>query len=135
MNDITTKTTMRQLLARWAEVEPEWCKLETWPDEEACYIAAEAGNEGEPGYSQGWQRVFDTKDGYYPWNSQALMEIQWAVQQAIVARGWRFNLECYPVTGVCEGVVFLDLFHIRRAGGDPAEALLSAYLAALEASK
>lgn len=116
MSDETTKT-MRDLLERWAAMEPERCRpCESGEDEVEVSI-----KKGE------WCQIIlediITLD---------LMWVQWATQQAIISRGWRFNLECYPVTAICEGVVFLDLFHVRRPGGDPATALLTAYLAALE---
>jgi hypothetical protein len=114
---------MRQLLQKWAEIEPGRCEksgkniftIQTAPDP----MEAEAKNIYDPDNLSGLDLAW----------------IQWVVQQAIIARGWRWNLECYPVTGICEGIVFFGSTHIRQREGGPAEALLSAYLETLEAQR
>jgi hypothetical protein len=113
--------TIRDLLRRWAELEPKRCRLSESNDNEIDVRI----NEGDM-----WCEI--ALDSIVALD---MMWIQWAVQQAIVKQGWRWNLECYPITEICEGVVFFDYDHIRRRGGDPAEALLAAYLAVLETNK
>lgn len=105
----------RKLLELWAELEPARCEKSS----KNIFTIEVDG---------------DAKNIYDPDNLTGLdlAWIQWAVQAAIIGRGWRYNLECYPVTGICEGLVFFNSSHIRSPGNNPAEALLGAYLEALE---
>lgn len=112
---------MRELLKRWAELEPDRCRQKL----------AEMALEGFVfNLNDCWNLIHSKKAN----EADSLMRIQWAVQQAIVARGWRWNLECYPLTGICEGMILISLSYVLRRGDDPATALLTAYLAALENS-
>lgn len=127
----------RELLRKWAELEPEACKLETrpnvdWHEEfEDFYIASEAGNPGGPGHGWGWQLVFTDKEpeAYYPWKSEALMRIQWAVQEAVVKR----NLPLDIHYGKTAWDVFIDGYEgFAKEKETVTEALLEAYIDYLE---
>lgn len=130
---------MRDLLTEWAKLEPEKCKRETrpnvdWQEEfEDFYIAQEAGNKGDPGYGQGWQLILTDKEprGYFPWQSAALMRVEWAVQTAIVER--KFNLSIDKKEQGMWHVFINDGIYQGWADSDNlAEALLKAYLEVIE---
>lgn len=101
---------MKELLKRWAELEPMLCKYLS--DGVALPVNGE------------WVFIYATL-------FDANMFIQYKVQQAIVARGWRFGIQHYS-----------DDFQVWVAAPNgrycwsnadsPAEALLSAYVKALE---
>lgn len=129
MNDTTpTKTTMRELLTRWAEVEPGRCEPSKSP-RLANIFTVQAGEEA--------------KNIYDPDNLSGLdlAWIQWAVQQAIVARGWRFDIQYprhsfppyYTVVWVSDQSVNFD--ETEREGPAIAETLLESYLKLLERHK
>lgn len=130
---------IRELLRKWAALEPEKCKLETRPNQdwheefEDFYIASEAGNEGEPGYGWGWQLVLtdNRPGGYHPWKSESLMRIQWAVQEAIANRKWGFTLayDSDYEAGISSDA---DWDTWSQGKHSAIAALLEAYIAALE---
>lgn len=130
---------MRNLLTRWAELEPGRCKRETrpnwdWHEEfEDFYIAGEAGNKDEPGHCWGWTLVLTDSEprGFWPWESEALMRIGYAVQEATQARGWRYSLEYFPITKLYE----VKVLHTQGRGSSPTEAILAAYLQVLEGER
>jgi hypothetical protein len=110
---------MRQLLQKWAEIEPGRCEksskniftIQTAPDP----MEAEAKNIYDPDNLSGLDLAW----------------IQWAVQRAIVARGWRFEFR-----GFSSGLGFqVELRGAPARDTNPAGALLKAYLKALEAAK
>lgn len=123
MNDTTTKTTMRQLLARWAEVEPTRCRVETLPDNLAEFILNLDGRAILVFTDTGIRGFWETE-------SDSLMQIQWAVQQAIIARNWAFTaryIARYKRHLASVG------FTYDQEGASQAEAILSAYLKEIEA--
>lgn len=128
---------MKELLERWAILEPDKCKRETrpnwdWHEEfEYFYIASEAGNKGESGHGWGWQLVLN-HSGYHPDDNEALGRIQWAVQQAIIARSGYFAIEYRPKEQAYRAIALND---IGVWGLTPTQALLGAYLDALESEK
>jgi hypothetical protein len=112
---------MKELLERWAALEPERVKrrwdgcLGVAHDDGGLVLEERPGTYGSP--------EFHKFAGIY---------VQAAVQEAIEARGGRWVLEMAQ-----EGTYFAN---VKRGHGDyvvggatPAEALLSAYLTALEA--
>lgn len=109
---------MKKLLELWGKLEPEKCEKSS-----KNIFTVQTGEEAK--------NIYDP-DGL---SGLDLAWIQWAAQEAIVQQGWRYNLECYKVTGIFEGIVFFSSGHTRRPGNNPAEALLGAYLAVLEASR
>lgn len=139
--------TIRDLLTQWAKLEPEWCKIETrpnwdWHEEfEDFYIAGEAGNKDEPGYSWGWNLVLTDSEpeGYYPWESEALMRIEGAVQYCLQERGWgyiaSYNPNYSPYWEV--RVYTYGKGEAPETGSDYGltEALLSAYLETLKVAE
>lgn len=132
------KTTMRQLLTRWAEVEPGRCLLvlaeNLKPDKADCqefYLVD----------SKRSQMVHSDVLDIDAESDDSLMRIQWAVQQAIVARGWYFEIKydpnCAdpknPYDATVETSTIGDGWGF---GNDGVTApLLVAYLDALEANK
>lgn len=132
---IQTKTTMRQLLARWAEVEPMKCKHES----EINQLQPREREQLSISTPYGWQIVF-TEAGYHPDEFRASMAIQMIVQRAIIARGWAFTLKfvVYPNNKYWQATVGDQLKKPAVVMADDAsatEALLSAYLKALEANQ
>lgn len=104
---------MRELLKRWAELEPELCKY--LKDGVALPINGE------------WVFIYTT-----PFDGN--MFIQWKVQQAIEARGWVFHLT--PVHWRVGNFYEVIIVTPGRDGSSESEniteALLSAYLKALD---
>lgn len=131
MNDTTTK--MRELLARWAEVEPGRCKREDWPSGERILILTPSG---------GWQLVWDEEEtgGYYPTQPAAEAFTQWLVQQAIIERGWvfelKYNPDCPDLNNSYDATVDSNKSGGWSFGNDGFTVpLLEAYLHTLEATK
>lgn len=134
--------TMRDLLTEWAKLEPEKCKIETrpnwdWREEfEDFYIAEEAGNKGEPGHGWGWRLVLTDKEprAYHPWESEALMRIQWTVQAAIVERKWSFRTGYDSQYGFGYEAEIEAYGHTvcRSNGANLTEVLLATYLVELK---
>lgn len=115
---IKESTNMRQLLEKWAEVEPGRCKRET----RDFYVTL--------GDNNFYLVITDsTPGGYCPSKEAALARVQWATQQAIIARGWYFELIYSLEYGYEATVGESDC----TSQDNMAEALLSAYLAAIEA--
>lgn len=118
MNDTTTKTTMRELLARWAEVEPDVCE-DLYGQTIRLHLLDDSTYSIHP--------IVDD----LPVSHLAM--IQWAVQQAIVARDWSFELSYYSILGSYGAEIDIDSHRsVNRPGSSPTEALLTAYLRALE---
>lgn len=113
-NDTTQpKTTIRELLARWAEVEPGRCeKLQI---------------DG----STVWATAGGTKQVYNPdeLSQVDLAWIQWATQAAIIERGWYVQVRYIPRQKQWLASVG---FTYDQEGDGPAEAILSAYLKEIE---
>lgn len=120
---------MKELLQRWAELEPERCRI--------------------PGNSSTAedQEVFIDEAGHQIWNAQSGLErglVQIAVQEAIAARGWTIRVEslyhAMDDSYIYDSIVFASNggFNWRSFGEEStmaAESLLSAYLKALEKAK
>jgi hypothetical protein len=128
MTEATTNqtNTMRELLARWAELEPERCKhIKTG-------LQANRVEWEEFYISDGDQELLTHSDMHNIscTSNGALMWIQWAVQQAIVARGWYFQVRYVPINKKFLASVG---FTYDQIGDNPAEAILSAYLKEIEA--
>lgn len=148
MNEVTTNQpdTMRQLLARWAAVEPEWCKNQnhhsfTRDEEDDNFYIKDGGGD-----TWGWHLVISDsnpsdEEGYYPYKRNALMYIQAAVQDAIIERGWSIELNYNP--GCSDPNNPYDAVVETSTSGDGwgfgndgfTAPLLSAYLQALEANQ
>lgn len=111
---------MRELLERWAKLEPAKCE---WNGKNIFTIQA-----GE-----------DARNIYDPDNLSVLYFdlawIQWAVQAAIVSRGWSYKVGRDSHYGFgYEAEINDSTAEDKRAQGhsSAAEVLLAAYLAALE---
>jgi hypothetical protein len=107
---------VKQLLQKWAELEPDAC-------------------ENLYGQTIRLHLSDDSSHGIYPLVDDLkiadLALVQWAVQEAIVARGWRFEFR-----GFSSGLGFqVELRGAPARDTNPAAALLKAYLKALEAAK
>lgn len=129
MNDTTTET-LTTLLARWAELEPERCT----------FIEAHKGIHNDLYNFPRLDWSVDIKDlgpeGHFsdPDKNCDLACIQGAVQEAIQARGWSWDMRHNQYGGVGFEATVWDMgpeYHC--IGQSPAAALLSAYLKALEA--
>ena len=115
-------------LRRWSELEPERCKQTSPHDTEVCfdYQVAVASD-----------MFFDVSSVSDP---IAPSVIQSAVQSAIEARGWWFSLKA-PLAGVRPDYRAIVSSRERLVSpcdaeaSNPAEALLSAYIKALEAER
>lgn len=116
-NEATPTKTMRELLARWAEIEPDLCKHDRWQD-----LFKEPRDEfrvsGKIAFSDQFR---DEPD---------LAWIQFATQQAIVERGWVYNLEWDG-----EWYVWINDKWTGQDLENPAKAILEAYIAALESNQ
>lgn len=115
---------MRELLEKWAEVEPGRCKRET----RDFYVTL--------GDNNFYLVITDsTPGGYCPSKEAALARVQWATQQAIIARGWGFEMQFN--TDWQNQTEAMVRYGVNWASSEPtdnpAEALLSAYLKALSA--
>lgn len=110
---------MKELLKRWAELEPGWCELRVG----GSYWVGKITVDGE---SVAYR-------AHPPFTEpHSLMRTQFAVQQAIVARGWDYRLETYTMEGDRQYVAWV--YPGGQALGQTTEAvaLLSAYLKALD---
>lgn len=121
--------TMRDLLTRWAAMEPDWCRLNlNWQPangDNNYYIATQTDD------SEGWQLVYGDAEPncYFPGKNEALGRIQYAVQAAIVARGWYVQSRYVPRQKQWIASVG---FTYDQVGDSPAEVILSAYLKEIE---
>jgi hypothetical protein len=141
MEGMMTDNTIVDKLLKWAELDPEWCKNDpfpSWDNQEDKNIYVSTQYPGKEYY--GWHLVYSETnpsddENFYPFKSDALMHIQWSVQNAIAARGWDYELlyDSYLVRlgGVGHWADVNNLTE-REAGDSPTEALLSAYLKAIE---
>lgn len=79
---------MKELLKKWAALEPDRCRLEDWPGGKRILILS----------PYGWQLVIDEEEpeGYFPNRLFAEAFTQHVVQQAIIARGWAFSINYDP---------------------------------------
>lgn len=110
---------MRELLKRWAELEPEKIDGEYWDDP----VTGGAGSEFRIAGVAVYSDLFEIGE-----NDPAL--IQWAVQEAIKDKNWWFSL-----SKATDGAGYWGRVKIAAFGAyndDPAAALLAAYLEALE---
>jgi hypothetical protein len=107
---------MEELLKRWAELEPKWCEFELPIGRFYVHYNLNNGHYGN----------------IYNLDDPTLAHIQRAIQNAIEARGWDMTLERRNTMGgwawfadtATSGITIMNT---------PAEALLSAYIKALEA--
>jgi hypothetical protein len=114
--------TIRELLRRWVEMEPERCKREDWPDGERILIST----------PYGWQLVMDDEEPttFYPDKERAEIYIQYVAQLAITARGWAFDIRYKKQWDV---LIDGGKFQGFATGKETVtEALLEAYLEMLE---
>ncbi|HEX7038900.1 MAG TPA: hypothetical protein VF202_02180 [Trueperaceae bacterium] len=117
----------RELLEKWAALEPDWCRV----DDERASVMADVGTPLErPRFTAQYHRLGQ----YEP-------DILAAVIEAVEARGWDWML-WGDGKGTREGCVRVPSTDLKRLDTpygpglvqvSPAEALLAAYLAALEA--
>lgn len=87
---------MKELLEKWATLEPYLCKRETrpnkdWHEEFEDYLLFSTETKA-------WYLVYSDSfiENYSLDKEGMLMKVQWAVQQAIVEKGWHFKLMNYP---------------------------------------
>lgn len=106
---------MRELLERWAKLEPERCQV----GEYYAHFSLD-----------GFQFRLWHNDVLTPRRSATLLA---AVIEAIEARGWDWNLmSMLPWNATARRYMATVTYHVKEADSDVA-ALLTAYLAALEA--
>ncbi len=111
---------MKELLERWAELEPERCEIVR--DRFAFHCMKMSLLIAE----------FDSGNDMY-----ADVLVQAATQQAIEAQGgWTWSL-LKDTAGTYKARVWINdvVYHTANSNTSPAEALLTAYLAVLEAVK
>lgn len=106
---------MRELLERWAKLEPDRCEKSSKKP-----LFTIRANEDE-------KNILDSDE----LSSLELAWIQWAVQAAIVSRGWYFSLSFHPLRAGYRA----EVGGKRKWAEESTEAFLSAYLAALEVAK
>lgn len=115
---------MRELLMRWAKLEPERCWVERPGDDDPwCVIHS--------GFTHGWRVGSRAQDA---------MHIQAAVQEAITGHGWHWEVGYHSpdrepfYSGYIDTHDSDDDSHHHVYGDEPVYCLLSAYLQALEAN-
>lgn len=137
---------MIQLLKKWAQLEPEWCKDASDGSGNVIYISD--ANPFDEDQTFGWGLIVyeagvSDADGYYNGKGDAIRHIQFAVQCAIEERGWDFHLLRFKSKQetshqrLWQARVYgrPDLQYgkgIQEGLGNPAEALLTAYLQMIE---
>lgn len=112
---------MRELLIKWAELETSRCE-KSGKNVFTIEVDGEAKNIYGPDNLTGLDLAW----------------IGWAVQQAVVSRGWGYSTgyDRTLVFGNCEAdVEFSPRSGAHEQGDNPAEALLKAYLRALEVAR
>lgn len=116
---------MKELLERWAELEPSRCKIEAWADNYGHWVQ---------------QDIITVWVGPRASGGYKVEIIQHAVQQAIEARGWMWSI-CRLLAGSCGSeIATRDMANLivsvisSSVHKEPSEALLSAYIQALEAT-
>jgi hypothetical protein len=115
---------MFELLQAWSAKETDWCLIST---EDEAPVLAHVRIERLDG--NWWYPVLAPEEVT---TDDALMHIQHAAQQAIVARGYDLNLQ-YWDAGLGEGKRWsATLPNCHAYADNPAEALLRAYVAVLE---
>lgn len=118
---------MRELLEKWAALEPEWCRV----DDERASVMADVGTPLErPRFSAQYHRL-----GGYEADILASVIEAIEAQRTSRDRGWTWTLRS-PRNDAPQhvGLVYYANKQWKAGRGDtPAEALLTAYLAALEA--
>jgi hypothetical protein len=110
---------MKELLSKWAALEPERCKH--WDAGSAEMFTAKLGWRYHPVWMAGDEEEPSLgRQGH----------LQAAVQEVIEAREWIGDLE---FTKGCAGACVLTPVPFNATGATAAEALLGAYLTAVEA--
>jgi hypothetical protein len=116
---------MKELLERWAKLEPTRCEG-VYRGEGVFSVYVHLGRE---------ERVYRIVHDLVESANAANSWLQAAVQEAIEARGWEWRLS--RIVGMYRALVdpMRESLHDHPGyhAGTPAEALLSAYLTALEA--
>lgn len=128
---MTTANNLETLLREWAAIEPDRCRIVT-------------GQNG--GYTYEVFRLFTTPSGEdyeFDTSNECFyeIEIQGTVQKAIEARGWKWSVGCthghHFSASILSKPIITSWGGTRNKLADdfadtPAEALLSAYIIALE---
>lgn len=126
---------MRELLARWAAVEPGRCKhtatknlITRDKDLEEIHLIDSAGR---------WRMVLSDALGL-DLEEDDFMRIEWATQAAIIARGWAFTLTYDNESNLkYSAKVCIDKDNCINLGSEDGltEALLATYLRTLEKTR
>jgi hypothetical protein len=113
---------MKELLERWSKVEPSQCQLAGFQ----IFTVAGRGICADFTYSYTGTYIYEQE--------LVLAWLQYAVQQAIEARKWSFEMkrDCWVFEPSYEATIWTTKADGWHKSDDPAEALLSAYLMALE---
>lgn len=121
------ESNIKGLLEKWSQLEPQLCRQDIDTDE---------FDYSEVIYHVNNTPVYSTQypENYYPDKDHSLARIQWAVQQAIIEKGWYFNIwQNYNEYRAETGPKMPSPFFSKS--DNPAEALLAAYLKTLEANR
>lgn len=116
------ESSIKGLLERWSQLEPQLCRKD-WLDDYRIEI------------NETYRVVVDADKEI---KQSALAGIQWAVQQAIIEKGWYFKLNNFLNDKGYAAKVISDINKEEVSltiSNNPIEALLAAYLKVLEASK
>lgn len=127
------ESSIKGLLEKWSQLEPQLCKRETRPNQdwheefEDIFVASKTG----------WQLVYIDGSGAYSTRikEEGLARIQWAVQQAIIEKGWYFKLNNFLNDKGFAAKIISDINKEEISltiSSNPTEALLAAYLKVLE---
>lgn len=116
---------MEELLKRWAELEPHICYIKTVADDDGIYDDIYIVSDGRS------LSISGDNDNHL--TSDAPKHIQYAVQQAIEARGWLYQQHSVPRLNSYSATVGDTDYWVEE--NNVAAALLSAYIKAIEATK
>lgn len=104
---------LQQLLQRWAELEPG-----------RCYQFAD---------DHFFVTIQKKEEAVYGDNWASLATVEYAIREAVIARGWHCRITLHSLTNECRVHAGREVY--EQTGTEPAIALLQAYIEALEGQK
>lgn len=128
----------KNLLERWAFLDPKWCRTEEWHGNTSSIFVRNTellNNDHIAVYSAGFA-VFHgaNEDNFHPSRNWVNMHVQWATQSSIEERGWEMSISLSDGRWTASVVASPQAVH-EESGDNAAEALLKAYVQALEAQQ
>lgn len=128
----------KDLLERWAAVDSKWCTVEWFEnDPSAIYVrnVELRGSSRIAVYSKGFEAFnYANEDNFHPSRNWVNMHVQWANQSSIEERGWEMSISLSDGRWAASVVASPQAVH-EESGDSAAEALLKAYVRALEAQQ